>query len=63
MNDEKKIKIFQFFQPYKVSDLIRLGSRNDGGYLVSEIDIKNTDSLISLGTSFDWQFEKNLKIL
>ena len=61
MNDEKKIKIFQFFQPYKVSDLIRLVSRNDGGYLFSEIDIKNTDSLIRLGTSFDWQFEKNFK--
>ena len=53
--------MFQFFQPYKVSDLIRLGSSNDRGYLVSEIDVKLTDNLISFGTSFDWQFEKDFK--
>ena len=61
MSNKKNIKIFQFFQPYKVSDLIRLGSSNDGGYLVSEMDVKLTDNLASLGTSFDWQFEKDFK--
>jgi len=48
-------------QPYEVKDLIRLGKNNDGGYLVSENDIKNTKNLISLGVSFDISFEKDFK--
>ena len=42
-------------------DLIRLGKNNDGGYLVSEEDIKHTKNLISLGVSFDISFEKDFK--
>ena len=42
-------------------DLIRLGKNNDGGYLVSEKDIKHTKNLISLGVSFDISFEKDFK--
>ena len=38
-----------------------MGKNNDGGYLVSKKDIKNTDNLISLGVSFDISFEKDFK--
>ena len=56
-----KISFPKFLQPYEVTDLVRLGKNNDGGYLVSKKDIKNTENLISLGVSFDISFEKYFK--
>ena len=47
----------KFFQLKKVDDLIRLGGKNDGGYLVSETDVKTSDILISFGMSVNWKFE------
>ena len=47
----------KFFQLKKVDDLIRLGGKNDGGYLVSETDVKTSDILISLGMGANWKFE------
>ncbi len=38
-----------------------MGKNNDGGYLVSKKDIKNSENLISLGVSFDISFEKDFK--
>lgn len=40
-------------------DLVRVGSKNDGGYLVSAADIQNSDILIGLGINDDWNFEKD----
>ena len=37
------------FKPKYNFDLIRLGRNNDGGYLVGENTIKNTENLISIG--------------
>lgn len=53
----------KYFQPIIVDDLVRLGSRNDGGYVVSMSDISNTTVLISLGISFDWTCEKMFRDL
>ena len=36
----KEISFPKFLQPYQVTDLVRLGKNNDGGYLVSKKDIK-----------------------
>jgi len=47
----------KFFQLKKVDDLIRLGGKNDGGYLVSETDVKTSDILISFGMGVNWKFE------
>jgi hypothetical protein len=44
-------------------DLVRIGKNNDGGYLVSNADIDNTEILISLGISDDWSFEENFNKL
>ena len=57
----KEILLPKYLQPHEVTDLVRLGKNNDGGYLVSKKDIKNTDNLISLGVSFDISFEKDIK--
>jgi hypothetical protein len=39
-------------------DLIRLGGRGDGGYLVSRADVDATDVLLGLGINTDWNFER-----
>ena len=43
----------------KNSKLIRLGSIDDGGYVVPKKAIKNTYYLISFGISDNWDFEKH----
>jgi len=48
-----------FFNPVRFNDLIRLGRNNDGGYIIREIDVLETEILISLGVNFDWSFEKD----
>ena len=51
---------FFLFKP--AIDLIRLGRDNDGGYLVCQSDVVNSDLLISLGIADDWSFEKDFKL-
>ena len=43
----------------KNSKLIRLGSIDDGGYVVPKKVLKNTDYLISFGISDNWDFERH----
>ena len=47
------------FKPENEYDLIRLGKNNDGGYLIERDSIKGVKSLISMGISIDWSFEKD----
>ena len=49
------------FKPENEYDLIRLGKNNDGGYLIERDSIKGVKSLISMGISIDWSFEKDFK--
>ena len=42
-------------------DLIRVGNHNDGGYLLSRSDLKESEVLISLGICDDWSFEEEFK--
>lgn len=48
------------FPEYKVS-LKRLGSSNDGGYLVPLECISKTETLLSFGLNDDWSFEEDFK--
>lgn len=50
------------FKPIKCN-LIRLGSKNDGGYLVSKKTIEESESLISFGILDDCSFEENFKVI
>ena len=45
------------FRHYKTPDLVRFGSKYDGGYVLSETDVKNTEQLISCGINTNWDFE------
>ncbi|MCC5832256.1 MAG: FkbM family methyltransferase [Chlamydiales bacterium] len=47
--------------PKYLGDLIRIGSVNDGGYILPERILKKTKFLISLGLADDWSFEKDFQ--
>ena len=51
----------KFLKPFfiKKEELIRLGSIDDGGYVLPLKDVRNSDVLISLGISDNWDFEKD----
>ena len=53
-----KVTMPKFIQPFYCKDLVRLGKDNDGGYLVNEHDVLNTEILIGLGVAEDWSFEE-----
>ena len=50
-----------FLKPYfiKKKELVRLGSIDDGGYVLPIKDTRTSDVLISLGISDNWDFEKD----
>ena len=43
------------------SKLFRLGSIDDGGYVVPKADVKSSNLLISMGISDNWDFEKDFR--
>jgi hypothetical protein len=45
--------------PLVVDDLIRLGVRMDGGYVVPQSTIVKADALLSFGLGHDWSFERD----
>ena len=50
-------KKYNFLQPIKTSNLVRLGRTHDGGYVVDANLINNCNTLISFGLGPDWSFE------
>lgn len=54
-----KIQIPTFLIPYENKKLIRLGNDYDGGYLVDEQTVHDSQYLISIGIGYDWSFEKH----
>lgn len=48
-----------FFSFKQAQDLVRIGRKHDGGYLVSQADIDQTQTLIGLGIKNDWSFEQD----
>jgi len=50
---------YNFLKPVKISKLIRMGRKFDGGYVVDSNIIKNSNNLISLGLGSDCSFELN----
>ena len=56
-------RIPKFLKPKVTSDLIRLGSLNDGGYVIPKNAVIDTDTLISFGLFDDWKFEEDFKNL
>jgi hypothetical protein len=46
-------------RPIALDDLIRIGQRNDGGYVLPRRAIAATNILLSFGISSDWRFEED----
>lgn len=46
-------------RPVACGTMIRLGSPNDGGYVVPLDAVKNAKALVSFGLRFDWNFERD----
>ena len=51
------LKQFPQLQPYTHDDLVRVGSDNDGGYVISRYALDNSDALLSFGNGFNIDFE------
>ncbi len=56
-----KVKFPNFLKPNYVNkdQLVRVGSIDDGGYVVPLLNIKDSEILISMGISDNWDFEKD----
>lgn len=51
----------KILRPIKVDDLVRIGNKSDGGYIITKSLISKTKQLISLGLCDEFSFEKDLK--
>lgn len=49
------------FKPKYNCELMRIGSKNDGGYLVEKQSFIKSKFLIGVGINDDWKFEKEFK--
>ena len=49
--------------PIEVDDLIRVGGNSDGGYVLPGALLRDADVLISMGLGYNWQFEKDARVL
>src|ERR1700730_3553688 len=49
------------FRPVACEQLARIGSANDGGYVVPLGAVKAANALLSFGLSHDWTFERDFK--
>ncbi|MGV7218080.1 FkbM family methyltransferase [Bradyrhizobium sp. UFLA05-112] len=54
-----KARLPATLQPVACQDLVRLGGKGDGGYLVSRSDVARSDFLLSFGVNCDWRFESD----
>lgn len=52
-----------FLAPSLGYELIRLGAKHDGGYVIDKNSILKADALISLGISTDWSFDQDFQKL
>jgi hypothetical protein len=52
-----KLKLPKVFKYNECEELIRIGGEGDGGYLIAQSDLNQSDALLSFGIDVDWKFE------
>tara|TARA_B100001057_G_scaffold321740_1_gene321938 strand:- start:817 stop:1611 length:795 start_codon:yes stop_codon:yes gene_type:complete len=50
---------YDYLKPYDENDLIRLGKKGDGGYVISKKSLEKDNCLLTFGMSSDWTFEED----
>ena len=52
-----------YLKPYhtNLSNLIRLGRKSDGGYVIDKRVINKTNAIITCGLEAEWSFEKQFQ--
>jgi hypothetical protein len=63
MTDVQVPVSLSWLAPIEVEDLIRVGGSSDGGYVIPEALLREADVLISMGLGYNWQFEKDARVL
>ena len=58
----KLSKNFNYLRPIKVNNLIRIGNKNDGGYIVPSKPFQQIDGIVSFGLGDNFSFEQNALI-
>lgn len=52
-------QLYNALSPTYPADLLRVGDDYDGGYFISQSNIKNTKALIGMGVFINWSFEND----
>ena len=60
-NNQSYLRLPYFFKPNFITDFVRIGKKNDGGYCIPKASLKDTKVLYSFGLGDDWSFEKQFK--
>lgn len=60
-NEILKCELPKWMDYNYINDLKRYGNKHDGGYLLNEIDLLESNLLLSFGLNDDWSFEKQIK--
>ena len=50
---------YDYLKPFDEDDLIRLGKKGDGGYVISKKSLETDNCLLTFGMSNDWSFEED----
>ena len=53
----------KILRPYYINDLIRIGHKSDGGYIIGKKILANAENVITFGLFDEFSFEKNIKKL
>jgi len=61
MKSDDPSKSLRPFRPTRLGDLVRLGRPFDGGYIVNERAVQQSDYLLSFGINDDWSFEEGFR--
>lgn len=60
-NGQKVACLPSAWKPRHRDDLRRLGSKHDGGYVVTDDIVGNTDIIVGLGIGTNWDFERDFQ--
>ena len=55
----RTLRLPSYLKPVYETDLIRVGQKKDGGYLIPKKSLESTTILYSFGLEADWSFEED----